>query len=97
MFACVAEINQGVDVAVGRSKDATAFATIAAVWATLWDEFLAAKAMRTIAAFPSNDFNSGFVDEFHFSVSGKQNPGRGRGSTGSELLKSSLRQPAARC
>jgi hypothetical protein len=78
MFACVAEINQGVDVAVGRSKDATAFATIAAVWPTLWDEFLAAKAMRAIAAFSSNDFNSGFVDEFHRLLPLNKKPCRSR-------------------
>ena len=74
MFACVAEINQCIDVSVGCRKNATAFATIAAIWPTLRDEFLSAKAMRAITAFPSNDFNSGFVDEFHRLLPLKKSP-----------------------
>ena len=65
MFACVAVVDQRIDVAISDCKNATTSTAIAAVWPTLGDEFLTAKTMRAIAALAGNDFDGGFVDEFH--------------------------------
>src|SRR5690554_3943253 len=61
----VAEVDQCIDVAVGYSVNAAAASAVAAVRAALRYEFFAAKAGRAIAALAGNDFDGGFVDEFH--------------------------------
>ncbi len=65
MQAGIAIIDQRVDVAVGNSNNAAAPAAVAAVRPAFRNEFFAAKARRPIAAFAGNDFNGGFVNEFH--------------------------------
>ncbi|KCV19716.1 integrase core domain protein [Bordetella pertussis B200] len=65
MQAGVAEVDQGVDIAVGHGIDAAAAPAVAAVRAALGDEFFAPKAGHAIAALAGDDFNGGFVYEFH--------------------------------
>ena len=65
VLARVAEVDQGVDVAIRDGEDAAAFAAVTTVGSALGDEFFTAKAVRAVAAFAGNDFNGGFVDEFH--------------------------------
>ena len=65
MFARVAVVDQGVDVAIGDGKYCAASAAITTIGSTFRNEFFTAKAMRAISAFAGNDFNGGFVDEFH--------------------------------
>jgi hypothetical protein len=65
MFARVAKVDQGVDVAVGEREHTAASSAIATVRSALRDEFLTAKAVRAIAALAGNNFDGGFVDEFH--------------------------------
>ena len=65
MQARVAEVDQRVDVAVGNRIDRAAAAAVAAIRAALGDEFFAAKARHAIAAFAGDDFDGGFVYEFH--------------------------------
>ena len=63
--ARVTEVDQRVDVAIGHGKDAAAASAVAAVRAALGNEFFAAKARHAIAAFAGDDFDGGFVYEFH--------------------------------
>ena len=65
VFTGITVVNEGVDVAVGNGKYRTASTAIPTIGPTLWDEFFTAKAVRAISAFSGNDFNGGFVDEFH--------------------------------
>ena len=65
MFARVAVVDQRIDVAIRDCKNATASAAIAPVWSTLGDELFTAKTVRAVAALAGNNFDGGFVDEFH--------------------------------
>src|SRR5690606_42007253 len=65
MQARGAEVDKRVDVAVGHGKDAAAAPAVTAIGPALGDEFFAAKARHAIAAFTGDDFDGGFVYEFH--------------------------------
>src|SRR5690606_4182475 len=73
----VAVVDQGIDVAVGHGLDAAAPAAVAAVGPALGNEFFAAKARHAIAALASNDFDGGFVYEFHDEESRPRGPAMG--------------------
>src|SRR5690606_34424675 len=62
----VAEVDQRIDVAVGDRINAAAPAAVTAVGTALGNEFFAAKARRTVAAFAGNDLYGCFVDELHW-------------------------------
>jgi hypothetical protein len=61
----IAEIHQGIDVAVRNGPDGRAFAAIAAVGAAEWSEFLATERCAAIAAIAGDDFDFCFVDKLH--------------------------------
>ena len=61
----IAEIDQGVDVAVRDRPDRTALAAVAAVGAAEGAELFAAERGAAIPATAGDDFDSGFVDELH--------------------------------
>jgi hypothetical protein len=63
--AGVAEIDQGVEVAVGNGPDAGALAAVAAVRPTQGNVFLAAKRGAAVAAVAGENFDARFVKEFH--------------------------------
>src|SRR5690606_4787814 len=63
--ARIAEIDQRVDIAIGDGKDAAAASAVAAIGAAFGDELFAAKARHAITAFAGDDFDGGFVYEFH--------------------------------
>jgi hypothetical protein len=63
--ARIAVVDQRVDVAVCHGVDGAAASAVAAVRAASGNEFFAAKARHAIAAFAGDDFDGGFVYEFH--------------------------------
>src|SRR5690606_8417187 len=65
MQARIAEVDQGIDVAIGNGEDAAATPAVAAIGPAFGNEFFAAKAGRAVAAFTGNDFDGCFVYEFH--------------------------------
>src|SRR5690606_18499821 len=69
--ARIAEVDQGVDVAVGNGVHIAATTAVPAVRAALGDEFFAAKPRHAVAALAGKDFDGGFVYEFQRSGSGK--------------------------
>ncbi len=69
MNAGKAILDQGIDVAIGHGKNAAAATAIAAVRAAARNEFLAPETGDAVPAFSGVDFDGGFVDEFHVSIS----------------------------
>src|SRR5262249_4959466 len=63
--ARVAVVDERVDVGVGHTPDAAATAAVAAVRTALGDILLAAEGGGAVAAFAGDDFDAGFVEEFH--------------------------------
>ena len=61
----VAEIDQGVDVAVRDGQDGATPAAVAAIGAAHGNEFFPAETGDAVAALAGNDFDGGFVYEFH--------------------------------
>src|SRR5690606_2513957 len=63
--AGVAVVDQRVDVAIGDGMDGAAATAVAAVRAAEGDEFFATETGGAIAALAGDDFDGGFVNEFH--------------------------------
>src|SRR5690606_18156071 len=68
VLACVAVIDQGVDVAIGHHIDVPAPPAVAAIGAAEGDEFFATEADAAIAAIACGHVNGGFVNKFHGGV-----------------------------
>ena len=71
--ACIAEVDQGVQVAVADCIHAAPTTAVAAVGTAERDELLATEAHATVAAAAGNHIDGGFVDEFH-GVGGSVRP-----------------------
>src|SRR5690606_21966323 len=65
MLSGIPEINQCIDIAVGDGVYASPAPAVATVRSAFGYEFFAPKAGSAIAAFSGDDFNGGFVYEFH--------------------------------
>jgi hypothetical protein len=63
--ALEAEVDQGVEVAVGDGVNVAALAAVAAVRAAHRDVFFAAEGGGAVTAVAGDDFNTGFVEKFH--------------------------------
>src|SRR5690606_18936609 len=63
--ARIAEVDQGVEVAVADGVDAAATPAVPAVRAAEGNELLPAKADTAVPAVAGDDFDTGFVDELH--------------------------------
>jgi hypothetical protein len=63
--ACVAEVDERVEIAIGQRPNATAPATIASIRPAKGDELLAAEADASGTAVAGNDVNDDLVDELH--------------------------------
>ena len=61
--AAEAEVDEGVDIAVGYEDDVAAVTAVAAVRTALGDKFFAAEAAHAVAAFSGLHKNSGSIDK----------------------------------
>src|SRR5690606_9191232 len=68
MQACVTEIDQRVDIAIGNGIDTAPASAVTAVGTALGNRLLAPTARGAIAAFSGHDFDVGFVDDLHGST-----------------------------
>jgi hypothetical protein len=64
VMLAVTKIKEGGELAVGSQDHVPAFSPIAAVWSSMGNVFLAAKADATIASVSTLDEDLGFIDKF---------------------------------
>jgi hypothetical protein len=69
-----AVIHQGVDILIRNRKNTPTSPTIATIRAATRHKFLTAKTRDTIATTTRGDFNTRFINKFHFLSSSKQKP-----------------------
>jgi hypothetical protein len=93
--ACVAEVDQRVQVAVAHGKDTATAAAVATVRATEGNELFAAKAHAAIAAIAGHHVDGGFVNEFHAGT--RLSMGRAEDGSSAEVKKRSPGTPGLRC
>ncbi len=63
--ALVAEVDEGIEAALGDQRDVSAAPAIAPIGSAEGDEFLAAEADRAVAAVAGADGDAHFINEFH--------------------------------
>ncbi len=68
--ARIAVVDQGIEVAVGDSDHAAAVSAVAAAGAAARDVFFAPERGRAVSALAGDDFDTGFVKEFHGGIPG---------------------------
>ena len=74
--ACVAVIDQRVDIAVGPRPNAATPATIAAIRSALGNELFSAERCAAIAPLSGDHLDQRFIDEFHGFTNEKGPAGR---------------------